>query len=130
MRFSRVLQQATQKVTTGIVGIPVKPAARPELISAYKRTLDELKEKIPKTATYRQSVEAITTHRLKVAEENDDTAKIEELIGSGQIEELVYQAEDELKLISKMAEWKAWEPLEEPAPPRQWEYFKKARLTE
>ncbi|KAJ2866230.1 hypothetical protein GGH94_001685 [Coemansia aciculifera] len=130
MRISRLLLQATQKVTTGIVGIPVNPAARPQLIDAYKRTLDELKAKIPETAAYRQAVEAITAHRLKIAEQNDDTSKIEELIGSGQIEELIYQAEDEIKLISKMAEWKAWEPLEEPAPPRQWEYFKKALLTE
>ncbi|KAJ2316617.1 hypothetical protein GGI00_006968, partial [Coemansia sp. RSA 2681] len=117
-------------VTTGIVGIPVNPTARPELISAYKRTLDELKAKIPATAAYRQSVEAITTHRLKIAEANDDTAKIEELIGGGQIEELIFQAEDEIKLVSKMAEWRAWEPLEEPAPPRQWEYFKRAPVTE
>ncbi|KAJ2910605.1 hypothetical protein GGI21_000701 [Coemansia aciculifera] len=130
MFFSRVLLQASQKVTTGIVGIPVNPAARPELIGLYKQTLDELKAKIPDMAAYRQSVEAITTHRLKIAEENEDTSKIEELIGSGQIEELVHQAEDEIKLIAKMAEWKAWEPLQEPAPPRQWEYFKKASVTE
>ncbi|KAJ2737227.1 hypothetical protein IW152_000248 [Coemansia sp. BCRC 34962] len=130
MRISRLLLQATQKVTTGIVGIPVNPAARPQLIGAYKTTLDELKAKIPETAAYRKAVEAITAHRLKIVEENDDTAKIEELIGSGQIEELICQAEDEIKLISKMAEWRPWEPLEEPAPPRQWEYFKKAPLAE
>ncbi|KAJ2611065.1 hypothetical protein H4S08_003336 [Coemansia sp. RSA 1365] len=130
MRHSRMLFQASQKVTTGIVGLPVNPTARTQLIGLYKKTLDELKTKIPEKAVYRQSVEAITAHRLKVAEENEDASVIEKLVNAGQIEELVCQAEDEIKLISKMAEWKAWEPLEEPAPPRQWEYFKKAALTE
>ncbi|KAJ2802998.1 hypothetical protein H4R20_003067 [Coemansia guatemalensis] len=130
MRLSRMLFQASQKVTTGIVGLPVNPAARTQLIDLYKKTLEELRTKIPEKAVYRQSVEAITAHRLKVVEENEDSSVIEKLVNAGQIEELVCQAKDEIKLISKMAEWKAWEPLEEPAPPRQWEYFKKAALTE
>ncbi|KAJ2825027.1 hypothetical protein IWW50_003051 [Coemansia erecta] len=130
MRIARVLFQASQKVTTGIVGLPVNPAARTQLIGLYKQTLDELKTKIPAKAVYRQSVEAITTYRLKILEENEDVSLIEKLINAGQVEELAEQAEDEIRLISKMAEWKAWVPLEEPAPPRQWEYFKKAALTE
>ncbi|KAJ2082967.1 hypothetical protein H4R24_001161 [Coemansia sp. RSA 988] len=130
MRLTRMVFQASQKATTGIVGLPVNPAARTKLIDLYKKTLEELRTKIPEKAVYRQSVEAITAHRLKVAEENEDASVIEKLVNAGQIEELVYQAEDEIKLISKMAEWRAWEPLEEPAPPRQWEYFKKAALTE
>ncbi|KAJ2888302.1 E3 ubiquitin-protein ligase ubr1 [Coemansia asiatica] len=68
--------------------------------------------------------------RLSIVEQHEDTARIEELINCGQIEELVDQAQDEIGLISRMAEWKAWEPLEEPVPPRQWEYFKKAPATE
>ncbi|KAJ1724665.1 hypothetical protein LPJ73_000737 [Coemansia sp. RSA 2703] len=130
MRITRALFQATQKVTTGIVGIPVNANARPQLLGLYKKTLDELKAKIPESAVYRQSVEAITVQRMNIVEQHEDTARIEELINCGQIEELIDQAEDEIKLISRMAEWKAWEPLEEPAPPRQWEYFKKAPATE
>ncbi|KAJ2726674.1 hypothetical protein GGI07_000397 [Coemansia sp. Benny D115] len=130
MRITRALFQATQKLTTGIVGVPVNPNARPQLIELYKKTLSELKTKIPETAVYRQSVEAITVQRLNIVEQNEDPKKIEELINCGQIEELVDQAQDEIKLISRMAEWKAWEPLEEAAPPRQWEYFKKAPAVE
>ncbi|KAJ1732327.1 hypothetical protein LPJ72_003477 [Coemansia sp. Benny D160-2] len=130
MRFTRALFQASQKVTTGIVGYPVNSSARPELIQLYKTTLDELKAKLPEKAVYRQSVEALTTRRLRIAEENEDVAKIEEFVDAGQIEELISQAQDEIKLISKMAEWKAWETLEEQIPPRQWEYFKKAPSTE
>ncbi|KAJ1931978.1 hypothetical protein GGF37_007212, partial [Kickxella alabastrina] len=117
-------------VTTGIVGLPVNPNARPQLLGLYKKTLEEVKAKIPEAAIYRQSVEAITTQRLKIVEQNEDTVKIEELINCGQIEELIDQAEDEIKLVSRMAEWKAWEPLEVSIPPRQWEYFKKAPVTE
>ncbi|KAI8322016.1 hypothetical protein GQ54DRAFT_164020 [Martensiomyces pterosporus] len=130
MRFTRALFQATQKVTTGIVGLNVNASARPQLVGLYKQTLDELKAKIPEKAAYRQAVEALTVHRLKIVEQNEDPAKIEELISAGQIEELIDAAEDEIKLISRMAEWKAWEPLEESVPPRQWEYFKRAALTE
>ncbi|KAJ1896485.1 hypothetical protein LPJ66_003962 [Kickxella alabastrina] len=130
MRITRALFQATQKVTTGIVGLPVNPNARPQLLGLYKKTLEEVKAKIPESAVYRQSVEAITTQRLKIVEQNEDTEKIEELINCGQIEELIDQAEDEIKLVSRMAEWKAWEPLEVSIPPRQWEYFKKASATE
>ncbi|KAI9502859.1 hypothetical protein GGI25_002635 [Coemansia spiralis] len=126
MKFTCALFQVTQKVTTGLVGFPVNPNARSELIQLYKKTLEELKAKIPEKAVYRQSVETITIHRLKIAEKNEDAAKIEELVNAGQIEELIDQAQDEIKLISKVAEWKAWEPLEQPVPPHQWEYFKKA----
>ncbi|KAJ2629196.1 hypothetical protein H4R22_003462 [Coemansia sp. RSA 1290] len=116
MNFSRILLQASQKVISRC--------------STLEQTLDELKAKIPEKAVYRQSVEAITAYRLKIVEENEDPLLAEKLINAGQMEELVEQAQDEIRLISKMAEWKAWEPLEEPAPPRQWEYFKKASLTE
>ena len=36
------------------------------------------------------------------------------------MEELIVQAEQELKLVEQMAQWKAWEPLEEQAPENQW----------
>ncbi|KAJ2698617.1 hypothetical protein FB645_005591 [Coemansia sp. IMI 203386] len=128
--FAKRRDKSVAVVTTGIVGIPVNPNARPQLIALYKKTLDELKAKIPESAAYRQSVETITKQRLSIVEQHEDAARIEELINCGQIEELVDQAQDEIGLISRMAEWKAWEPLEEPAPPRQWEYFKKAPATE
>ncbi|KAJ2708846.1 hypothetical protein H4R19_004546 [Coemansia spiralis] len=130
MWLSRVLCQASQKVTTGIVGVPVNPAARARLLELYSTTLAEVKAKIPAAAVYRQSVESVTAHRQSIVESNDDPAAIERLINAGQIEELVEQAEDELRLVSRMAEWRSWEPLEEPAPPRQWDYFTKAPTTE
>ncbi len=40
----------------------------------------------------------------------------------GQIEEIILQAKDELNLVGKMEEWKAWEQLEVPIPEGQWQY--------
>ncbi|KAI9008321.1 ETC complex I subunit conserved region-domain-containing protein, partial [Gaertneriomyces semiglobifer] len=108
--------------TTGLFGVPVHPNPRPHLISLYQRILHTVNI-IPPTSAYRQSTEALTKHRLAIVEATDDVPSIEEKIDAGQIEELIDQAEDELKLIPKMLEYKIWEPLEEPVPQGQWEYF-------
>jgi NADH dehydrogenase (ubiquinone) 1 alpha subcomplex subunit 5 len=100
------------KATTGIVGLEVVPNAREVLISLYRETLKAV-EPIPTTAQYRKSVEALTQHRLKVCTEEEDWEKIEEKIQGGQVEELIVQAQDELQLIPKMAEWKPWEVPED-----------------
>lgn len=57
-----------------------------------------------------------------MVESTEDVAEIEKKLNCGQIEELIMQAEDELKLVGKMEEWKPWEPLEVPVPKGQWEY--------
>ncbi|CAM6020013.1 unnamed protein product [Sphagnum balticum] len=100
------------KATTGIVGLEVVPNAREVLISLYRETLKAV-EPIPTTAQYRKSVEALTQHRLKVCMEEEDWEKIEEKIQGGQVEELIVQAQDELQLIPKMAEWKPWDVPED-----------------
>ncbi|KAI8809425.1 ETC complex I subunit conserved region-domain-containing protein [Cladochytrium replicatum] len=121
MLFTRMVRQAV-KETTGIFGIAVHPNPRPALLNLYRHTLYKI-ESLPETSVYRKSVQAIVFQRLSVVQKEEDVQKIESTIGAGQIEELILQAEDELKLIDKMAEWKPWEPLEVPAPPGQWEYF-------
>jgi len=65
--------------------------------------LTGLLQEIPQDAVYRQNVEKLTKHRLKVCEEEQDWPQIEERIQNGQIEELIAQAKDELELIPKMA---------------------------
>ena len=79
------------KQTTGIVGLEVIPNGR--------QVLGDLVRKV---------VEQTYEHRLAIIEANEDPAAIEAEIGSGQLEELVAQAKDELGLIPKMAEWKPW----------------------
>ncbi|KAI9106129.1 ETC complex I subunit conserved region-domain-containing protein [Phlyctochytrium arcticum] len=128
MRIFRPLLQATKlKQTTGLYGLPVHPNPRPHLLSLYHRIINTV-ERLPSSSGYRQSVVALTKQRLAVVEGTEDVASIERELNSGQIEELIDQAEDELNLIPKMAESKPWEALEEPAPPNQWEYFGKGPL--
>lgn len=93
------------------MGLEVVPNARAELIELYKKTLQDV-QVIPKEAVYRQNVEKFTDYRLKVCEEVEEWEEIEKAIGCGQVEELIWQAKDELELIPKMAEWKPWEVSE------------------
>ncbi|KAK8964527.1 hypothetical protein KSP40_PGU003004 [Platanthera guangdongensis] len=92
---------AKLKETTGIVGLEVVPNAREVLISLYKRTLTEIKA-VPEEEGYRKAVESFTNHRLRVCEEEQDWEVIEKRIACGQVEELIEEAQDELKLIAKM----------------------------
>ena len=48
---------------------------------------------------------------MKVVDENEGIRDIEEKIGAGLIEELVFQAHNELKLLKLMKRWKPWEFL-------------------
>ncbi|KAH8482966.1 hypothetical protein H0E87_027639 [Populus deltoides] len=89
------------KQTTGIVGLDVVPNARAVLINLYTKTLKEIKA-VPEDEGYRKAVETFTKHRLTVCEEEEEWEKIEERIGCGQVEELIEEAQDELKLIGKM----------------------------
>ncbi|CAD6340903.1 unnamed protein product [Miscanthus lutarioriparius] len=95
------------KETTGIVGLEVVPNAREVLIGLYTRTLKEI-EAVPKDEGYRKAVESFTNHRLQICQEEDDWKRIEDRIECGQVEELIEEAEDELKLIAKMVEWDPW----------------------
>ncbi|KAJ3016544.1 hypothetical protein HKX48_003986 [Thoreauomyces humboldtii] len=124
--FRPVLQLAKLKETTGLFGVPVHPNPRPALIALYQRII-HVAERLPASSALRQSSESLARHRLAVVEKNEDVSVIEREIRAGQIEELIDQAEDELKLIPKMMKLQPWEPLEEPAPPGQWEYFGRGR---
>ncbi|KAI8047953.1 ETC complex I subunit conserved region-domain-containing protein [Gilbertella persicaria] len=121
MLFSRPLFQAATKISTGLAGIPVHANPRPHLIQTYNNTLEAL-SRLPTTAVYRQATEAFTQQRLSIVESTEDIQEIESKINVGQIEEVIMQAEDELKMVAKMEEWKAWEPLETPIPEGQWVY--------
>ncbi|KAJ6960831.1 hypothetical protein D5086_031292 [Populus alba] len=98
---------ARVKQTTGVVGLDVVPNARAVLINLYTKTLKEIKA-VPEDEGYRKAVETFTKHRLTVCEEEEEWEKIEERIGCGQVEELIEEAQDEIKLIGKMIEWDPW----------------------
>ncbi|XP_043706551.1 probable NADH dehydrogenase [ubiquinone] 1 alpha subcomplex subunit 5, mitochondrial [Telopea speciosissima] len=92
---------AKVKETTGIVGLDVVPNAREVLISLYSKTLKEI-QTVPEDKGYRKAVESFTRHRLKVCQEEEDWEQIEKRIGCGQVEELIEEAQDELKFMAKM----------------------------
>ncbi|KAH7557705.1 hypothetical protein ACOSP7_027573 [Xanthoceras sorbifolium] len=98
---------AKVKETTGIVGLEVVPNAREVLINLYNKTLKEI-QAVPEDEGYRKAVESFTRQRLQVCREEEDWESIEKRLKCGQVEELIEEAEDELKLIAKMIEWDPW----------------------
>ncbi|KAF9644670.1 NADH2 dehydrogenase [Thelephora ganbajun] len=122
-RLTRPLFQAIR--STSLTGLAVHPSPLPELAKAYESTLNLLST-IPETSVYRQGVEALTRNKLKIVQEaNGDVAAVEKKLDEGLIEQALDVAKDELSLVSKMIEWKAWESLEEKPVSGQWEYFGK-----
>jgi NADH dehydrogenase (ubiquinone) 1 alpha subcomplex subunit 5 len=101
----------------------VHPQPREALIKIFNETLEAVKA-IPESAAYRQSVVELTKNRLGVVETTEDVKEIEKKLKSGQIEQVILQAKDELNLVHKMLEWKPWEDLETKPSADQWEYFK------
>lgn len=52
---------------TGLTGVYTHPSPRPTLIYLYNNILDKLKS-FPESSAYRQSVEALSRHRLQIVE--------------------------------------------------------------
>ncbi|KAJ5485195.1 NADH-ubiquinone oxidoreductase 29.9 kDa subunit [Penicillium diatomitis] len=52
---------------TGLTGLTTHPSPRPTLIYLYTTTLQKL-SRFPESSAYRQSVEALTRHRLEIVE--------------------------------------------------------------
>ena len=101
---------ATTKTTTGIVGLPVDPHARETLIALNEKLLDEIKQ-VPEGAEYRKSVEATCNYRLKCLRENEDEATLEELIGMGQLEELIESQTEELGVLRMYVAEEMWKVI-------------------
>ncbi|GAA5907963.1 complex I NDUFA5 subunit family protein [Sporobolomyces salmoneus] len=122
------------KISTGIAGYPVHPEPLRALSQTYQGTLTLLQQ-IPASAVYRQSTESITKERLEAIKSiggqgtEQEIEAVEARIGAGVIEEVLEQAQGELQLAGKMIEWKAWEDLETPAVPGQWDQFKQTPST-
>ena len=65
---------------------------------------------MPETAQYRITIENIYNYRIQVAQDHpNDPEKVEELCQCGQVEELVVQAEDEMKVMDMYLKERWWE---------------------
>jgi len=111
----RACRALSTKKTTGIVGLPVVPDPKPVLLGLYAQTLEAL-EAVPANAEYRKTVEALTKERLAAVEAGADVAAIEASIGCGQVEQLIRQAEDELRLIPSLVSARAFDAYDGTAP--------------
>ncbi|CAN0119630.1 unnamed protein product [Ectocarpus sp. 12 AP-2014] len=111
-RATQAVRMVVKKTSTGLVGLAVDVNARANFIALQKQILEKIKV-IPDHAQYRKDVEAISGYRLKVATETEDEETIEDEINHGQLEELLVDGKNELKLIDKYAEWRLWEAVDE-----------------
>lgn len=93
------------------VGVPVDHDAVPKMIIKYQALLDKLAASdMPPSAQYRINVEKIARYRIAAAQNNlDDPEKVEELCNCGQVEELVIQADNEMKVMDMYLRNRWWE---------------------
>mmetsp|Transcript_9714 Transcript_9714/g.16353 ORF Transcript_9714/g.16353 Transcript_9714/m.16353 type:complete len:112 (+) Transcript_9714:228-563(+) len=99
------------KLSTGIAYLDVEPFPRMKLMKLYYLALQELKE-LPDQYGYKFLSQELTKYRMKVVDENMSIRAIEETIAGGLIEELIYQAHNEVKLLRIVKEWRPWETLQ------------------
>ncbi|MFH4982971.1 hypothetical protein AB6A40_009680 [Gnathostoma spinigerum] len=109
------------KQTTGLTGLFVNEHPHRSLSVVYGRILRALQQ-IPANAAYRKYTEQVIKRRLALVEEEPNIQALEEKIGMGQLEEVVAQAENELRTVRAIIDSKAWEPLVEEAPEGQWKW--------
>ncbi|GIL52521.1 hypothetical protein Vafri_8365 [Volvox africanus] len=84
-----------------------KPGTRGGLIEALTSVLNAIKA-APETSDYRKAIEATCRYRIKVCQENESDAAIEEVLDA-HLEELIKECKEEERLVSYMIESKAWD---------------------
>ncbi|CAG7835891.1 unnamed protein product, partial [Allacma fusca] len=107
--------------TTRLTGLAVAKNPHHTLGIMYGKIMRSL-NKMPQDAAYRKYTEQIVTQRIEILKNTPNVAELEAKLNSGQIEEVIVQAENEVFLARKMLEWKPWEPLVKEAPPNQWKW--------
>mmetsp|Transcript_12312 Transcript_12312/g.37066 ORF Transcript_12312/g.37066 Transcript_12312/m.37066 type:complete len:162 (+) Transcript_12312:144-629(+) len=104
------------KETTGLVGVPVDPNARENLLKASQRVLDAVATRIPTEAYYRFTVEEVFNYWVDLLKSPLKDEEIEEKL-SAQLEELIKMANDEMICVDLMEEHRPWElPEGQPKP--------------
>ena len=66
---------------------------------------------LPDNYGYKFLSQELTRYRMKVVDETLAIRDIEEKIAGGLVEELIFQAHNEIKLLRIMKRWKPWEYL-------------------
>lgn len=76
---------------------------------------------MPKEAAYRKYTENIIKDRLKTIETAPDMLAVENKYKT-QVEEMIYQANNEVVTARRMLDHKVWEPLVKKPPADQWKW--------
>jgi NADH dehydrogenase (ubiquinone) 1 alpha subcomplex subunit 5 len=85
--------------------VPISADPRNELIGLYNQTLSVLSQ-LPPNAFYKNAAQAITQERLNLVQNTQDVEEIVRLTKVLQVEQLILEAQDELKLIEEVKETK------------------------
>ena len=109
------------KESTKICGLAVNNNPHHTLNVLYSKILKSL-EKMPDDAAYKQHTKSLVEQRLSLVNTIRDPSELETKINSGQLEEVIKEAEYELLLSRKMNTWKPWESLVAEAPKSQWKW--------
>ncbi|KAK3913973.1 NADH dehydrogenase [ubiquinone] 1 alpha subcomplex subunit 5 [Frankliniella fusca] len=109
-------------LTTGLTGMHVARHPTKTLANTYAKIL-RTTAKMPDDAAYRKYTEALVRDRAAIVEKaGNDWKMVEKEMNSGQIEELIIQADKELSLARQMLAWKPWEPLVTKPEADQWKW--------
>lgn len=114
--ISNVIKQSTR-----ITGLAVSTNPHHSLSVLYGKILKAI-EGMPDSSAYKRHTKSLVDERLKLVNTIKDPVELEKQINSGQIEEVIKEAESEVVLARQMAEWKPWEKLVGQAPPTQWKW--------
>ncbi|GFR47556.1 hypothetical protein Agub_g9281 [Astrephomene gubernaculifera] len=84
-----------------------EPGTRGKLVEALSEVLNAIKA-APETSDYRKAVEATCQYRLKVCQQNESDAAIEEVLDA-HLEELIKECKEEARLATYIAGTKPWD---------------------
>ena len=103
--ISKILKESTR-----LTGLVVSQNPHHSLTVLYTKILKSL-EAMPDSSVYKQNTKKLVEERFNLVQTVKDAQELENKINSGQIEEVIKEAEYELVLARKMIEYKPWEPL-------------------
>ncbi|XP_011502375.1 PREDICTED: NADH dehydrogenase [ubiquinone] 1 alpha subcomplex subunit 5, partial [Ceratosolen solmsi marchali] len=106
--------------TTGLCRLEVHKYPRPALASLYKKIMRYL-QKLPNDYPYRLCTEKLIQDRAEIINNTESEIEIEKKIG-WQMEELIFYADEEFKLIKNILECKCWESINNENIVNQWSW--------
>ena len=89
-----------------------------KLMKLYYLALQEIKT-LPDEYPYKFLSRELTRYRMKIVDENMSVREIERKIGAGVVEELIFAAHNEVKLLRLVGKWMPWEDKPDPEEERE-----------